>query len=69
VHNNSEMLKNCRLFGSADGDYAKAEVAWYKEQMDEIDKLIIEAKTKKKTEIAAVLSDIEVLKKNPTAEF
>ena len=69
VHNNSEMLKNCRLFGSQDGDYAKAEVAWYKEQMDEIDKLITDAKTKKKTEISAVLSDIEMLKKNPSAEF
>ena len=37
--------------------------------MDEIDKLITDAKTKKKTEISAVLSDIEMLKKNPSAEF
>lgn len=34
---NADMLKNCRLFGTHDGDYARAEVAWYKEQMDEID--------------------------------
>ena len=45
------MLKNCRLFGSGDGDYATAEVAWYKEQMNEIDQLLIDAKEKKKEEI------------------
>ena len=37
VRQNADMLRNCRLFGSGDGDYATAEVAWYKEQMDEID--------------------------------
>ena len=63
------MLKNCRLFGSGDGDYAKAEVAWYKGQMDEIDQLIDESKEKKKAEIEGVLSDIETLKADPTAEF
>jgi len=31
VRQNADMLKNCRLFGSGDGDFAKAEVAWYKE--------------------------------------
>ena len=51
------MLKNCRLFGSGDGDYAQAEVAWYKGQMDEIDQLIDESKEKKKGEIEGVLSD------------
>lgn len=63
------MLKNCRLFGSGDGDFAQAEVAWYKEQMDEIDSLINDSKEKKKTEIEGVLSDIEALKSDPTAEF
>lgn len=63
------MLKNCRLFSSGDGDYAEAEVAWYKGQMDEIDRLLIESKTKKKQEIAKVLSDMAVLKKDPAAEF
>ena len=63
------MLKNCRLFGSSDGDYAKAEVAWYKEQMDEIDQLLLESKEKKKSEIEGVLGDMETLKKDPTAEF
>jgi len=63
------MLKHCRLFGSQDGDYARAEVAWYKEQMDEIDQLINDAKNKKKQEIDKVLSDITALKKDPTTEF
>ena len=63
------MLRNCRLFGTSDGDYAKAEVAWYKEQMDEIDSLLLESKEKKKTEIENVLADMDTLKKDPTAEF
>ena len=63
------MLKNCRLFGSGDGDFAPAEVAWYKEQMDEIDNLINDSKEKKKAEIEGVLGDIEALKTDPTAEF
>ena len=63
------MLKNCRLFGTSDGDYAVAEVAWYKEQMDEIDNLLIESKEKKKSEIEQVLEDMNALKADPTAEF
>ena len=69
VRQNAEMLKNCRLFGTGDGDFAPAEVAWYKEQMDEIDSLINDSKEKKKTEIEGVLSDIQALKTDPTAEF
>ena len=69
MRQNSDMLKNCRLFGTSDGDYAVAEVAWYKGQMDDIDQLILEAKEKKKTEIEGVLGDIEALKTDPTAEF
>ena len=57
------------MFGTSDGDYAEAEVAWYKGQMDEIDQLLLEAKEKKKTEIEGVLGDIEALKTDPTAEF
>jgi len=37
--------------------------------MDEIDQLITDSKDKKKTEIEGVLSDIEALKSDPTAEF
>ena len=62
VRQNADMLKNCRLFGTGDGDYATAEVAWYKEQMDEIDQLLLESKEKKKTEIEQVLGDMEALK-------
>ena len=69
VRQNADMLKNCRLFGSGDGDFAQAEVAWYKEQMDEIDNLINDSKEKKKAEIEGVLGDIEALKTGPTAEF
>ena len=69
VRQNAEMLKNCRLIESGDGDYAKAEVAWYKGQMDEIDALITEAKDKKKEEIEGVKADMDALQKDPTAEF
>ena len=69
VRQNAEMLKNCRLFGTSDGDYAVAEVAWYKEQMDEIDNLLMESKEKKKSEIEGVLTDMNALKADPTAEF
>ena len=69
VRQNADMLKNCRLFGTSDGDYAVAEVAWYKEQMDEIDNLLIESKEKKKGEIETVLTDMNTLKADPTAEF
>ena len=69
VRQNADMLKNCRLFDSGDGDYAVAEVAWYKEQMDEIDALIDKSKGEKKDEIEGVLGDMEALKKDPTAEF
>jgi hypothetical protein len=37
--------------------------------MDEIDTLISDSKMKKKDEIEGVLSDIEALKSDPTAEF
>ena len=69
VRQNADMLKNCRLFGTSDGDYATAEVAWYKEQMDEIDQLLLESKDKKKSEIEQILSDMNTLKANPSAEF
>mmetsp|Transcript_15828 Transcript_15828/g.19918 ORF Transcript_15828/g.19918 Transcript_15828/m.19918 type:complete len:117 (+) Transcript_15828:2758-3108(+) len=69
VRQNADMLKNCRLFSSNDGDYAVAEVAWYKEQMDEIDNLLLESKEKKKSEISQVLDDMSALKQDPTADF
>jgi hypothetical protein len=40
------MLNGCVLF-EKDGNYAVAEVAWYKGQMDEIDALIQECKAKR----------------------
>lgn len=68
VRTNSEMLKSCTLF-EKDGNYSVDEVKWYRDQMDDIDKLILESKDKKKEEIAAILEEIEQLKKDPTAEF
>jgi hypothetical protein len=40
-------LANCVLFEKG-GNYAEAEIDWYKGQMDEIDKLIDESKEKRK---------------------
>jgi hypothetical protein len=45
------MLKNCQLFENF-GNYAVEEVAWYRGQMDDIDRLIEESKQKRKENIA-----------------
>ena len=62
------MLKSCVLFEN-NGNYATAEVEWYRGQMDDIDKLIVESKDKKKEEIQNILDEMEQLKKDPTKEF
>ena len=62
------MLKSCALIESG-GNYAEAEVAWYRGQMDEIDTVIAESKAKRAEEIEKILEDINALKKDPTAEF
>lgn len=62
------MLRNCVLFESG-GNYAVEEVAWYRDQMDEIDKLFTESKLKRKETMVTVETDIERLKKDPSAEF
>ena len=51
------------------GNYAEAEVAWYRGQMDEIDNVITESKTTRAEEIETVLGDMNALKKDPTADF
>ena len=68
IKQNSDMLKNCILF-EAGGNYAVEEVAWYRYQMDEIDKLLSESKLKRKESMKTVEADIERLKKDPSAEF
>jgi len=65
---NSDMLKSCALFETG-GNYSVDEVAWYKSQMDEIDKLFVDSKTKRKEAMVAVVADMEKLKLNPAAEF
>jgi hypothetical protein len=62
------MLKSCILF-ERQGNYAVAEVEWYRGQMDDIDKLIIESKDTKKGEIEQILSDMEQLKLDPSKDF
>ena len=62
------MLKSCTLIESG-GNYAEAEVAWYRGQMDEIDNVITESKTTRAEEIETVLGDMNALKKDPTADF
>lgn len=36
IKQNAEMLKSCPLFENG-GNYSAEEIAWYKEQMSEID--------------------------------
>ena len=68
IRQNSEMLKSCALIESG-GNYAEAEVAWYRGQMDEIDNIITESKTKRAEETEKVVEDMNALKKDPTADF
>lgn len=68
VRNNAAMLESCTLF-EKDGNYSVDEVAWYRGQMDEIDKLITESKEKKEDEIKTIVEETEQLKKDPTYEF
>ena len=42
VTNNAKMLDGCELFGDKNGNYAVAEIAWYKAQMNEIDQFLEE---------------------------
>lgn len=62
------MLNGCVLF-EKDGNYAVAEVAWYKGQMDEIDALITECKSKRAETMDEYAERMETLLKDPTAEF
>ena len=62
------MLRSCTLFDNG-GNYAQAEVDWYRGQMNEIDKLIYESEEQRKVEIEKVVGDMDALKKDPTAEF
>ena len=68
IKQNSDMLKSCALIENG-GNYAEAEVAWYRGQMDEIDTVITESKTKRAEEIETILEDMNALKKDPTADF
>jgi hypothetical protein len=68
IKQNGDMLKSCALIENG-GNYAEAEVAWYRGQMDEIDTVISESKTKRSEEITKVLEDMDALKKDPTADF
>ena len=51
------------------GNYAVAEVEWYRGQMDDIDKLIEESKETKKGEIEQIVTDMDQLKEDPTKDF
>jgi hypothetical protein len=62
------MLKNCVLF-EAGGNYAVEEVAWYRGQMDDIDKVFEDSKVKRKEGMATVIADMQKLQKDPAAEF
>lgn len=68
IRQNFEMLKNCVLF-EAGGNYAVEEVAWYRAQMDDIDKVFEDSKVKRKEGMATVISDMQKLLKDPAAEF
>lgn len=68
IKQNADMLIQCVLFDNG-GNYSVDEIAWYRGQMDEIDKLLEETKTKRRENMVTVLTDVERLKKDPAAEF
>jgi len=68
VRQNAEMLKACVLFKKG-GNYAEAEIDWYRGQMDDIDKMIEECKTERQERANTITEDMATLQKDPTAEF
>jgi len=48
VKQNNDMLNGCALFANG-GNYAKAEVEWYRGQMNDINKLVQECKEERLT--------------------
>lgn len=69
IDQNAAMLSGCTLFGESGGNYAKAEIAWYKGQMDQIDELILECRAKRAGTQEEYAERMETLLKDPTAEF
>ena len=51
IKQNDDMLKHCTLF-ELGGNYSVEEIEWYRDQMNDIDKLIEESKTKRNENIA-----------------
>ena len=68
IRQNAQMLKDCQLFSNG-GNYAEAEVAWYRGQMDDIDKIIDECKDKRLEQKEHINNEIALLQKDPTHEF
>lgn len=60
VKQNADMLKSCSLFESG-GNYSQEEVDWYREQMNEIDKLFTDMMTKRSESKGELTTQIEAL--------
>lgn len=68
IRNNAQMLKDCQLFSNG-GNYAEAEVEWYRGQMNEIDKLIEDCKEKRVDHVEVMNEEIGKLQMDPTHNF
>lgn len=68
IKQNNDMIKSCQLFDNG-GNYDKPEIDWYQGQMDDINKMVETCKNQRKEKVAELKEHIEVLKKDPQAEF
>lgn len=53
IKQNAEMLKSCPLFENG-GNYSSEEIAWYREQMSEIDQMFSAMQEARETQIGEI---------------
>ena len=58
------MLTSCQLF-EAGGNYSNEEIDWYKNQMKEINDMIMKAKEERDAKMKEVNGDMEKLRREP----
>jgi len=68
IKQNATMLAGCILFEN-EGNYDKAEVEWYRVQMNDIDKTIEECKDERNLVMEQMSENMAALLKDPSTEF
>lgn len=69
VQQNNDMLSGCLLFEKQGGNYSKQEVAWYREQMKDINEMIQKCKEERVEKQKDLQLRMEKLIKEPVEKF